>query len=107
MRSAVHVIPCAGILADLDRGPGLIGSGIATAALRTAERLEAPADLVLLAVPAGQGQAIADKLAASDRGPGTRPGPARYLSESEEDLDEVMRQGGRPGDTHAHGRRRR
>jgi hypothetical protein len=71
MRAAVHVIPCAGVLAEAGRAAsrsGRAGSGLATAALRTAERLEAPADLVLIAVPAGDGHDLADRLlAAGDR----------------------------------------
>lgn len=70
MRTAVHVIPCAGVLAEAGRcaagnrrGAGA-GSGLATAALRTAERLEQAADLVLIAVPAGHGHALADRLLA-------------------------------------------
>lgn len=52
MRVAIHVVPAAGVSAEVDRGPKA-ASGIATAALRTAERLGADADLVLIAVAGG------------------------------------------------------
>lgn len=106
MRATVHVIPCAGILRAASEAPQHRGSGIATQALRTAERLEQPADLVLLAVPAGQGQDVADRLTGADRGPAPRKPPARYLGESEEDYAEAM---GARGSTAmpAHGRNRR
>lgn len=74
MRAAAHVIPCTGVLrcaaayADraLRRGPGhgSAGDGVAHAVLTTAERLEAPADVVLIAVPAGNGQGLVDRLLA-------------------------------------------
>lgn len=90
MRCAVHVIPCRGLLADASHGPGrLNGSGIATAALRTAERLEQPADLVLIAVPAGEGNAVADRLFAARRPPVPRRPPSRYISERGHEVDEL------------------
>lgn len=86
MRAAVHVIPCDGVLkAAAERGAS---TSLAVAAVRTAERLEAPADLVLLAVPAGQGAGIAAKLAASNR-PAAPPTPARYISERDARFDEL------------------
>lgn len=60
MTASVHVIPAAGILAELDRGRDG-GSGIATAALQTAQRAGGDVDLVLVAVPAGQGTRLADR----------------------------------------------
>lgn len=79
MRAAVHVLRSV----DLRVGIGDGGLPLATAVARTAERLEEAADVVILAVPAGQGQGIADKLAASDRGPAQRR-RARYLSEPDD-----------------------
>lgn len=61
MRAAVHVIPCAGVLADASGHPNR-PSGIGAAGIRTAERLDEAADLVLVAVPAGQGQPFAERL---------------------------------------------
>lgn len=77
MRAVVHVIPCRSVLEDTERR----GSGIATMALRVAERFDAPADLVLIAVPAGKGAAIAERLITADRGPAPRRPPSRYISE--------------------------
>lgn len=76
MRTAAHVIPCAGVLkcagafhAAYQRtgragNAGSAGDGIAHAVLTTAERLEGPADVVVLAVPAGAGQDLVDRLLA-------------------------------------------
>jgi len=63
MNAAVSVVPAAGVTLDRNRGPDgrLNGSGIAHTALCTADALDGPADLIILAVPAGH----ADKLAAS------------------------------------------
>lgn len=80
MRAAVHVIPCAGILQAAGERPPHRGSGLAHAALATAERLEQPADLVLVAVPAGQGQAVADKIIGAGRRANPRPA-ALYMNE--------------------------
>jgi hypothetical protein len=96
MRATVHVIPCAGVLQAAGDTNRSAGSGIAFEAIRTAERLEEPADLVLLAVPAGHGAEVARRLLASDRGPAApRPRP-RYLSErdlSDEELDDLVGDG--------------
>jgi hypothetical protein len=108
MRATVHVIPCVGILADAGRSSDgrNNGTGIATAALRTAERLEAPADLVLIAVPAGTGQAVADRLVARDRGPAAPPSrPRSALGDELDDVDETIT--GRDAATPARGRNRR
>lgn len=74
MRTAAHVIPCAGVLtaagAFAERGRGRFGAaahagdGLAHAVITTAERLEEAADVVLLAVPAGSGHALVDRLLA-------------------------------------------
>lgn len=89
MRSVVHVIGCRRVL-EAAGDPGGIGRRmIAVDALRTAERLEQPADLVIIAVPAGEGQRVADRLIASNRPPSPKP-RARYLSEAgltEDELD--------------------
>ena len=67
MRAAIHVIPAAGLSAEAQLGRNG-GSGIATAALQTAERLDAGAgagtDLVLVAVAAGEGPRLAEQLRA-------------------------------------------
>lgn len=63
MRAAIHVIPAAGLSAEAQLGRNG-GSGIATAALQTAERLGAGADLVLVAVAAGEGPRLAEQLRA-------------------------------------------
>lgn len=88
MRAAVHVIPCAGVLKAAGEVGLNAGSGIARAGLQTAERLEEPADLVLLAVPAGAGAGIAAKLEASAR-PVKRKPPARYIAERGAEFDEL------------------
>lgn len=88
MRAAVYVIPCAGVLQAAGEHGLHRGSGIVHAALRTAERLEEAADLVLVAVPAGSGQGLADKLVASGRVIPKRQ-PARYLSEEGAEFDEL------------------
>ena len=59
MRATIHVIPAAGVDAEAHAGARRCGSGIATAALQTAERFGPAADLVLVAVPAGQGAQLA------------------------------------------------
>lgn len=88
MRATVHVIPCAGVLKALNEGPPNAGAGLAYAVSRTAERLEQAADVVVLAVPAGQGQAIADRLVASGSVIPRRQ-PARYISERGATFDEL------------------
>jgi putative intracellular protease/amidase len=66
MRAAVHVVPCAGVLRAAGevatRRGGMGGSGLVHAALTAVDRLDAPADLVLVAVPAGRGQELADRI---------------------------------------------
>jgi prephenate dehydrogenase len=66
MRAAVHVVPCAGVLRAAGevsaRRSGMGGSGLVHAALAAVDRLDAPADLVLVAVPAGRGQELADRI---------------------------------------------
>lgn len=58
MNALAHIVPALGVAADLDRGGGYAGSGIATAALQTADRFAGPVDLVLVAVEAGRGEAF-------------------------------------------------
>lgn len=67
MRAAVHIVPAAGVENDKGTGAGACpgrhaGSGIATAALQTCERLGQPVDLILLAVPAGSAEAYVARL---------------------------------------------
>lgn len=59
MKAAVHIVPAAGV--ELDKAnntgrSGTAGSGMATAALQTCDKLDQPVDLVLIAVPAGTAQ---------------------------------------------------
>lgn len=105
MRAAVHVIPCAGILAAAGAKVEL-DSGIATMAIRTAERLEEPADLVLLAVPAGRGEDVAGRLQRMDRGPAPAPPRPRTALGDELDADDEVLVGADAA-TPARGRNRR
>jgi hypothetical protein len=62
-RVAAHVVPAAGV--HLDRacgGRNMRGSGIAHAALATADRAGGDVDLVIVAVPRGRGEWIADAI---------------------------------------------
>lgn len=58
MTASIHVIPAAGMRAEADNG-SKGGSGIATVALRTAERVGTDVDLVLVAVAPGEGERLA------------------------------------------------
>ncbi len=58
MNAAVHIVPALGVEADAARvasNSGCAGSGITHAALVTADRIDGPVDLVLVAVAAGRG----------------------------------------------------
>lgn len=61
MNASIHVIPAAGVRAETELGRAG-GSGIATVAMRTAERLGTDADLVLVAVAPGEGALLAEYL---------------------------------------------
>lgn len=62
MNAIAHVVPALGVTADRNRSRLHAGSGIAAAALQTAERFGGPVDLVLIAVEAGRGETLVRSL---------------------------------------------
>lgn len=74
VRASIHVIPAAGMRAEASAGRDG-GSGIATVAMRTAERLGDAADLVLVAVAPGEGDRLADYLQGGQAVRWLRPPP--------------------------------
>ena len=88
MRAAVHVMPCSEVLRAIGEGNSV---PFAKIAYRTAEALDGPADVVIVAVPAGSGRAFADRLVAADRGPAPAKPRPRYTTEPEDaDIRDLM-----------------
>ena len=84
MKAAVYSLPCRDVLVAIGDG----GAMLAQAVTDTAARLDAPADVVILAVPAGSGAEVAERLVGAGRRI-ERPGPARYISERGAEFDDL------------------